>query len=209
MGPDGPIKGAIEDAIREFERLSRLRHEADPGAIPLYRVVAGQHASRNQVEDPTRFLVSVAGGMPPDVIFFDRFAISEWAARGAFTPLDESLGRDLTHGSVAAGLAGESVGARRRGPARCEEPPRAKGASPLAAVEPIRQDDFFPACWDEAVYRNPLTGEQRGCTASRTTRTTACCSTTRTSSSATATPTSWARRSRRARGRSWSRWPSR
>ena len=85
MGNAGPVQGALEDAIREFERLSRERHAIDPD-YPIYRVVSGQNASRNQTEDPTRFLVSLAGGMPPDVIFFDRFAISEWAARGAFTP---------------------------------------------------------------------------------------------------------------------------
>ena len=153
MGPDGPIKGALEDSIREFERLSRLRHEADP-AYPVYRVISGQHASRNQVEDPTRFIVSVAGGMPPDVIFFDRFAISEWAARGAFMPLDDRLARDekaWQEWQADPSKPEPWPGAR-------EEPPRAKGASALAAVPPIRPDDFFPACWDEAVYRNPLTG---------------------------------------------------
>ena len=58
--------GAMDDAIREFEKLH-----------PQYRVVSGQNASRNQTEDPTRFLVSVAGGMPPDVIYFDRYAVSD------------------------------------------------------------------------------------------------------------------------------------
>ena len=81
MGPAGPIQGAMEDAIREFERLSEEQHRLD-ASYPVYRVISGQNASRNQTEDPTRFLVSLAGGMPPDVVFFDRFAISEWAARG-------------------------------------------------------------------------------------------------------------------------------
>jgi hypothetical protein len=64
MGRAGPIQGALEDAIREFERLSRERHAVDP-AYPIYRVVSGQDASRGQTEDPTRFLVSLAGGTPP------------------------------------------------------------------------------------------------------------------------------------------------
>ena len=93
MGPTGPISGALEDAVREFERLSRQRHAEDP-SYPVYRVISGQNASRNQTEDPTRFLVSLAGGMPPDVLWFDRFAITEWAARGAFTPLDAYLEQD-------------------------------------------------------------------------------------------------------------------
>ena len=97
MGPGGPIHGAMDDAVREFERLSREAHERDP-SHPIYRVVSGQSAARNQVADPTRFLISVAGGMPPDVIWFDRFAVAEWAARGAFTPLDPYIERDLAAG---------------------------------------------------------------------------------------------------------------
>ena len=97
MGPGGPIHGAMDDAVREFERLSREAHERD-ASRPVYRIVSGQNAARNQVADPTRFLISVAGGMPPDVIWFDRFAIAEWAARGAFTPLDPYIERDLAGG---------------------------------------------------------------------------------------------------------------
>jgi len=99
MGPGGPIAGAMQDVVREFERNSEEAHALDPSR-PVYRVVSGQNAARNQVEDPTRFLVSVAGGMPPDVIFFDRYAVAEWAARGAFEPLDPYIARDF--GSVEA-----------------------------------------------------------------------------------------------------------
>ena len=99
MGPGGPIQGAMEDVLREFERSSENAHARDPRQ-PVCRVISGQSAARNQVEDPTRFLVSVAGGTPPDVIFFDRYAVAEWAARGAFEPLDEYIRRD--YGSVEA-----------------------------------------------------------------------------------------------------------
>jgi multiple sugar transport system permease protein len=154
MGRGGPIQGALEDAIREFERLSRERHAVDP-SYPIYRVVSGQDASRGQTEDPTRFLVSLAGGTPPDVIDFDRFAISEWAARGAFTPLDSYIERDQ-----AAWSAWEQTG--RTGlppwPGAVEEPPRAAGGRPQAAIEPLREENFYAPCWDEAVYRDPVTG---------------------------------------------------
>lgn len=93
MGPGGPISGPMEDAVREFETLSDEAHKKDPSK-PVYRVISGQNASRDQVADPTRFLVSVAGGMPPDVIFFDRYAVTEWAARGAFEPLDRYIQKD-------------------------------------------------------------------------------------------------------------------
>ncbi len=94
MGPGGALSGAAEDAAREFERRSLEAHRADPSK-PIYRVVSGQNAARDQTSDPTRFLVSVAGGMPPDVIYFDRFATAEWAARGAFAPLDPYIERDI------------------------------------------------------------------------------------------------------------------
>ena len=123
MGPSGPISGALDDAIRAFEEESRAAHARNPSA-PVYRVVSGQNASRNQTEDPTRFLVSVAGGMPPDVIVFDRYAVSEWAARGAFTPLDDFIRRDQAAGHPDA----------------------------------VSATNFYPACWDEAVFRDPLTG---------------------------------------------------
>jgi len=97
MGPGGPVSGAMADAVREFERQSETAHAADPSR-PVYRVVSGQNAARNQVADPTRFLISVAGGTPPDVIWFDRYAVAEWAARGAFVPLDPFIARDLAAG---------------------------------------------------------------------------------------------------------------
>jgi ABC-type sugar transport system permease subunit/ABC-type glycerol-3-phosphate transport system substrate-binding protein len=159
MSPDGPIRDAFEDAIREFEFISRRRHEETGGDYPIYRVVAGQSASRNQTEDPTRFLLSLVGGSPPDVVFFDRFAISEWAARGAFAPLDNFVARDQTtwaHWQITRKSRSDDDAPW---PGAKAEAPRAEGAQPLAAVEPIRQEDYYTACWDEAVYRNPLTGE--------------------------------------------------
>ncbi len=93
MGPGGPLAGALDDAVREFERRSIEAHKRDPSK-PAYRVIAGQNAARDQTADPTRFLVAVAGGMPPDVIYFDRYAVAEWAARNAFTPLDGMLAAD-------------------------------------------------------------------------------------------------------------------
>jgi ABC-type sugar transport system permease subunit/ABC-type glycerol-3-phosphate transport system substrate-binding protein len=121
----GPVAGALDDAIREFEAESRREHAKDP-AKPAYRVVSGQNAMRSQTEDPTRFLVSVAGGVPPDVIVFDRYAVSEWAHRGAFAKLDEFLAHDRVSGHPDAILA----------------------------------EDYFDSCWDEVVYRNPVTGEK-------------------------------------------------
>jgi ABC-type sugar transport system permease subunit/ABC-type glycerol-3-phosphate transport system substrate-binding protein len=101
LGESGPEATSVEEAMREFETQSRAAHEKDP-AHPIYKIITGQTASRDSTADPTRFLVSVAGGMPPDLILFDRYAVSEWAARGAFTKLDEFVGRDTSNPALDA-----------------------------------------------------------------------------------------------------------
>jgi ABC-type sugar transport system permease subunit/ABC-type glycerol-3-phosphate transport system substrate-binding protein len=122
LGQSGVEAAAMADAFRIFEAESRAAHARDP-AHPIYRIIWGQNASRDQTADPTRFLVSVAGGMPPDLIRFDRYAISEWAARGAFAKLDDFIARDTGSNDPAA----------------------------------IRPENFYPPCWDEVVYENPVT----------------------------------------------------
>ncbi|NLF39577.1 extracellular solute-binding protein [bacterium] len=76
----------MEPMLKRFEREN-----------PGYRVIIGQAAARDMVADPQRFLCSVAGGMPPDLIMFDRYAISEWAARNAFESLNKYLDEDAAH----------------------------------------------------------------------------------------------------------------
>ena len=98
-GDAGANKAAMDEAFLAFEAESRALHEKDP-RHPIYRVINGQSASRDQTADPTRFLVSVAGGQPPDLILFDRYAVSEWAARGAFTKLDPFLAREATERAI-------------------------------------------------------------------------------------------------------------
>ena len=132
MGPGGTTRGAIEDVVREFERRSEAAHRKDP-TRPIYRVISGQNAARNQVEDPTRFLVSVAGGTPPDVIYFDRYAVAEWAARGGFEPLSAFIERDLA-----------DIEAGRRTDLRAEDVPT--------------PERFFASCWDEGMYKGRIYG---------------------------------------------------
>src|SRR5262249_35151520 len=93
LGISGPLAGALDDAVSVFEQESRDRHARDPSQ-PIYHVISGQTASRSPSDDPTRFLLGVAGGMPPDVINTDRVAVAEWAARGAFLPMDAFLRAD-------------------------------------------------------------------------------------------------------------------
>src|SRR5438445_422591 len=96
LGDSGPEAASVEDAMHDFEANSRIAHEKNR-AQPIYKIVTGQTASRDQTADPTRFLVSVAGGKPPDLILFDRYAVSEWAARGTFTKLDDFVALESTN----------------------------------------------------------------------------------------------------------------
>ncbi len=67
---------AVRVAVEEFERRN-----------PQYKVLMGAASVRDATSDPTRFLLGVAGGAPPDLIQFDRYAVVEWASRGAFEDL--------------------------------------------------------------------------------------------------------------------------
>lgn len=62
---------------------------------PAIKIVMGQSATFNKTDDPQRLLTAIAGGDPPDVVWFDRFAVGEWAARNAFMSLQPFLDRDL------------------------------------------------------------------------------------------------------------------
>ncbi len=86
----------------------RLQYWTDPASMrasaetfenyerehPGVKIVVGQSAARNLVEDPQRVLCSIVGGDPPDIIVFDRYAVGEWAARNAFMPLDDFIATD-------------------------------------------------------------------------------------------------------------------
>lgn len=85
---------AIRPAVEEFERRN-----------PKYRVLLGTATVRDISGDPTRFLLGVAGDVPPDVIFFDRLAIVEWASRGAFADLTPMVEKEK---EVADGIHREN-----------------------------------------------------------------------------------------------------
>jgi ABC-type sugar transport system permease subunit/ABC-type glycerol-3-phosphate transport system substrate-binding protein len=63
-------------AIDRFEKLH-----------PQYRVTATTGTAKDAVGDSQRLLSAIAGGVPPDVVFFDRFEIGEWASRHALEDL--------------------------------------------------------------------------------------------------------------------------
>ena len=54
---------------------------------PQYRVTVTTSSAPDETGDAQRLLLGIAGGVPPDVVFFDRFAIGEWAAKSALEDL--------------------------------------------------------------------------------------------------------------------------
>ena len=44
--------------------------------------------------NPQKLMTSIVGRVPPDVIYQDRFTVSDWASRGAFRPLNDLVERD-------------------------------------------------------------------------------------------------------------------
>ncbi len=58
---------------------------------PRYKVVMGTAVAQDVTGDSQRLLSAIAGGVPPDVVWFDRFAIGEWAGRAALTDLSPYL----------------------------------------------------------------------------------------------------------------------
>jgi len=89
----------------DMEPLLKRFEKENPG----YKAIIGQAAARDMVADPQRFLCSVAGDMSPDVIMFDRYAISEWASRGAFQSLNKYFEADQTNSSIAYSINTNSI----------------------------------------------------------------------------------------------------
>ena len=138
--PNG-ASGLMRDALDAFE-----------AAHPEYHVVAGNSQLRDATSDPQRFLCGVAGGVPPDVIWFDRYAVVEWAVRGMFHPLDEYIAREQAEYDR---LLREIARAREQeDQQRIEELEVAEGRLVVPEL-------FYEACWNEAYYQHPADAQPR------------------------------------------------
>lgn len=77
----GPDDKGIEAVYQEFER----RH-------PEY-VIRAISMGAGQM-NPQKLMTAIVGNVAPDLIYQDRFTISDWASRNAFQPLDGLIARD-------------------------------------------------------------------------------------------------------------------
>ncbi len=79
---------AISGADRGFEAQVREFEKRNPDLKVSALSLGAGHM------DPQKLLTAIVGRVPPDVIFQDRFSISDWAQRGAFESLDGFIQRD-------------------------------------------------------------------------------------------------------------------
>jgi len=77
----GPDSKGTQAVIREFERRN-------PG-VNLRAMAMGSGGM-----NPQKLMTSIVGGVAPDAVFQDRFAVSDWASRNAFLSLSEFIERD-------------------------------------------------------------------------------------------------------------------
>ncbi len=68
-----------EDAYTIVNRFER----ENPG----YKVEMGTAVARDLTGDAQRLLTAITGGVPPDLVWFDRFAVGEWASKHALEDL--------------------------------------------------------------------------------------------------------------------------
>lgn len=137
---NGIVEGRHLDVIDAFERR-----------FPQYRGILGSSAVRTGLEgegNPQRLMCGIAGGVPPEVVEYDRFAICQWAARGAFLDLNTLIEKDLAElESAEARLAQlQSAGAPD------DEVNRQRERVDFLKRFLIQADDFYPSTWDECMY---------------------------------------------------------
>lgn len=165
---NGVTFGRHLDVVDAFERR-----------FPQYRVVLGASAVRTGLEgegNPQRLMCGIAGGVPPEVVEYDRFAICQWAARNAFadlTPLIEQDGAELAaakaelarrRGEMTTTGAGDTSGGASLALRAGQNEPNIEAlAARIKQLEQhnVRAEDYFEKPWRECQYTHPG-GERTG-----------------------------------------------
>ena len=144
---------------------------------PQYRVTSATATARDLVGDAQRLLSAIAGGVPPDLVFFDRFAIGEWASKHALEDLtpylesqDPSDPRRIDFGQYYPWAVDEAS----YRPPGSTEPPRVYGV-PMSAdirllfsnLDLLRQEGIVDKNGDP---KPPVTWEELRATAKRLNR---------------------------------------
>jgi multiple sugar transport system permease protein len=137
---NGLIEGRHLDVIDAFERR-----------FPRYQAMLGSSAVRTGLEgegNPQRLMCGIAGGVPPEVVEYDRFAICQWAARNAFLDLNTLIAQDRDEFEAEQSkLADLQVSGATQ-----DEIVRQREHVEFLERYLIRPKDFYPATWNECSY---------------------------------------------------------
>ena len=87
-------------------------------------------------------MCSIAGGDPPDLIWFDRFAVGEWAARDAFLPLDDLI-RQIAENQEQAQQIRDAIASVRPGDAAATLHALAASLEPLGPTRQIELANYI------------------------------------------------------------------
>lgn len=149
---NGIVFGRHYDAVDAFER-----------AYPQYKAIVGSSAVRTGLEgegNPQRLMCGIAGGVPPEVVEYDRFAICQWAARGAFKDLTPLIEKDLKELDEARSKLDALRQEANRGNASKELLDRLDDQDERVKLLErfiIRPSDYYPLTWGECQYAMPGT----------------------------------------------------
>ena len=150
---NGPLESRFLDVADAFERR-----------FPQYRAILGSSAVRTGLDgegNPQRLMCGIAGGVPPEVVEYDRFAICQWAARGAFLDLTPLIERDA---QILADARRKLTDCKARAEAAPSDATAAKAlADQTAVVEQIERynvtpDDYYQQTWGECQYKGGVFG---------------------------------------------------
>jgi multiple sugar transport system permease protein len=139
---NGPIRPRQIDALDAFERIH-----------PHIRVTLGSSAVRTGLDgegNPQRLMCGIAGGVPPEVVEYDRFAVCQWASKGAFLDLSPLIASD------ADALARAEAELHRMEHRAANDTPaiqRQRGHIEALRDQNVDPDDYFAATWDECRYQ--------------------------------------------------------
>jgi len=145
----GVTYGRHSEAIDAFERR-----------FPEYRAILGSSAVRTNLEgegNPQRLMCGIAGGVPPEVVEYDRFAICQWASRGAFldlTPLIEKDQREFDEARRKLATLRETF-EQQPGDATSQAVSEQEELVSRLEMHLIRSEDYYRQPWEECQYRDP------------------------------------------------------
>ncbi|MBI4579667.1 MAG: extracellular solute-binding protein, partial [Planctomycetes bacterium] len=138
---NGPVEGRQLAVIDAFEK-----------AFPQYRAILGSSAARTGLEgegNPQRLMCGIAGGVPPEVVEYDRFAVCQWASRKAFCDLNPLIERDQRELDDAR----RQLAKRQADGADAASIEQQRRRVEVLKAYIVRPEDYYPQTWNECAWQ--------------------------------------------------------